>query len=127
MADNIPKDLKYTKEHEWALQRGNVVRIGITDHAQASLGDVVFLELPKVGDMIEAGEECGSIESTKAVSSLFAPLTGKVVTVNQEAVEDPELINTEPYGDGWLIEIEPSDSKQLADLLDAGAYQELLK
>ncbi|HEX8537964.1 MAG TPA: glycine cleavage system protein GcvH [Cystobacter sp.] len=127
MAGNIPPDLKYTQEHEWARQQGSVVVVGVTDHAQSALGDVVYVELPKVGATLTAGKQFGVIESTKAVSDLFAPLTGKVVKVNEDLPNNPSVINTDPYGAGWILELEPSDSSQLAGLLDAAAYGKLLK
>src|SRR5512140_1079166 len=119
---NIPDDLKYTKDHEWARQKGTKVLVGITDFAQDQLGDVVFVELPAVGDEVKRGESFGVVESTKAVSELFAPVSGKVVEVNDPLVEAPESINEDPYEEGWMIAIEPSDPKELADLLDVKAY-----
>lgn len=127
MADNIPGDLKYTREHEWARAQGSVVVVGVTDHAQTSLGDVVYVELPKVGAKVTAGTSVGTIESTKAVSELFSPLSGTVVKVNDALTDNPSLVNEAPYGDGWLMEIEPTDPKQVDGLLDAAAYAELLK
>ncbi|OJH38014.1 glycine cleavage system protein GcvH [Cystobacter ferrugineus] len=127
MAGNIPKNLKYTEEHEWARQEGSVVVVGVTDHAQSSLGEVVYVELPKVGATLTAGNQFGVIESTKAVSDLYSPLSGKVVKVNEALLGDASAINTDPYGAGWILELEPSDSSQLAGLLDAGAYEDLLK
>jgi glycine cleavage system H protein len=127
MADTIPGDLKYTKEHEWARVQGKVVVVGVTAHAQESLGDVVYVELPKVGSTVTAGSQFGVIESTKAVSDLYSPLTGKVVKVNESLPDNPSVINTDPYGAGWILELEPSDSSQLAGLLDAAAYGSLLK
>jgi glycine cleavage system H protein len=120
---NIPDDLKYTKDHEWARSKGTKVLVGITDFAQDQLGDVVFVELPSVGDEVKRGESFGVVESTKAVSELFAPISGKVVEVNDPLVEAPENINEDPYEEGWMIAIEPSDPRELADLLDAKAYQ----
>jgi glycine cleavage system H protein len=120
---NIPDDLRYTKDHEWARQKGTTVLVGITDFAQDQLGDVVFVELPAVGDQVKRGESFGVVESTKAVSELFAPLSGKVVEVNGPLLEAPESINEDPYQEGWMIAIEPSDPKELAGLLDAKAYQ----
>jgi glycine cleavage system H protein len=120
---NIPDDLKYTKDHEWARQKGTKVLIGITDFAQDQLGDVVFVELPAIGDEVKRGESFGVVESTKAVSELFAPISGKVVEVNDPLVEAPENINEDPYEEGWMIAIEPSDPKELAELLDAKAYK----
>ena len=119
---NIPDDLKYTKDHEWARQKGAKVLVGITDFAQDQLGDVVFVELPAVGDEVKKGESFGVVESTKAVSELFAPISGKVVEVNDPLVEAPESINEDPYEEGWMIAIEPSDPKELAELLDVKAY-----
>ena len=120
---NIPDDLRYTKDHEWARQKGTTILVGITDFAQDQLGDVVFVELPAVGDQVKRGESFGVVESTKAVSELFAPISGKVVEVNGPLLEAPESINEDPYQEGWMIAIEPSDPKELAGLLDAKAYQ----
>lgn len=127
MAENIPGDLRYTKDHEWARQAGSVVQVGVTAHAQEALGDVVYVELPKLGSTITEGKQFGVIESTKAVSELFAPLSGKVVKVNDALTDKPDTVNDDPYGAGWIIEVEPSDPKQLSTLLDAQAYAELLK
>jgi glycine cleavage system H protein len=124
---DIPQDLKYTQDHEWARQQGSTIVVGVTQHAQEALGDVVYVELPKVGSSITAGKQFGVIESTKAVSELYAPITGKVVKVNDTLTDNPSTVNEDPYGNGWIIEVEPSDSKQLAGLLDASAYAELLK
>jgi glycine cleavage system H protein len=122
---NVPKDLKYTKDHEWARQQGKAVVVGVTDHAQEALGDVVYVELPKVGVDVKAGVSFGVIESTKAVSELFAPITGKVVQINAALVKDPALVNKDPYA-AWLIEIEPADSKEWGSLLDAAGYEKLV-
>ncbi|WP_257456374.1 glycine cleavage system protein GcvH [Archangium lipolyticum] len=127
MAGNIPQNLKYTKEHEWARIEGNRVVVGVTSHAQEALGDVVYVELPKVGASLTAGKQFGVIESTKAVSDLFSPLTGKVVKVNDALTDSPQTINSDPYGAGWIVEVEPSDTKELAGLMDASAYENLLK
>jgi glycine cleavage system H protein len=124
---DIPNDLKYTKDHEWARQSGSLVAVGVTQHAQEALGDVVYVELPKLGSTITAGKQFGVIESTKAVSELFAPISGKVVKVNDLLNDKPDTINADPYGEGWIIEIEPSDPKQLNELLSAQAYADLLK
>jgi glycine cleavage system H protein len=120
---NFPDDLKYTADHEWARQKGDRVVVGITDFAQDQLGDVVYVELPAVGDEVKKGESFGVVESTKAVSELFAPVSGKVVEVNDPLVETPETVNEDPYEEGWLIAIEPSDPAELAALLDAKAYK----
>lgn len=124
---DVPKNLKYTKEHEWARTEGQAIVVGVTAHAQESLGDVVYVELPKVGGTVTAGQPFGVIESTKAVSELFAPLTGKVVKVNDALTDNPQTVNTDPYGAGWLIEIEPSDAGQVAGLLSPEAYEQLLQ
>jgi glycine cleavage system H protein len=121
-----PEDLKYTEEHEWlARTEGNTVRLGITEYAQDQLGDVVFVELPKVGAAIEAGSPFGEVESTKSVSEIFAPVSGTVVAVNTALDDTPELINSDPYGEGWIVEINTEDLTALDELMDAAAYQEL--
>lgn len=127
MSDNIPNELRYTDEHEWARQDGDLIVIGITDHAQAQLGDVVFLELPEVGSMLEKGKALGVVESVKAVSDLYAPLTGEVVEINESLVDSPEGVNSDPYGEAWMIKIRPEDPAAWASLMDATAYAELLK
>jgi glycine cleavage system H protein len=127
MSDSIPKDLKYTKDHEWARVQGNIAVVGVTQHAQESLGDVVYVELPKVGTTIAAGKQFGVIESTKAVSELYAPVSGKVVKVNDALTNKPDTVNEDAYGAGWIIEVELSDTKQLDGLLSADAYADLLK
>jgi glycine cleavage system H protein len=127
MAGNIPQNLKYTKEHEWARIEGTRVVVGVTQHAQEALGDVVYVELPKVGSTVTVGKQFGVIESTKAVSDLYSPISGKVVKVNDALTDSPQTVNSDPYGAGWIIEIESSDSKELAGLMDATAYGELLK
>jgi glycine cleavage system H protein len=122
----VPDDLKYTAEHEWIRTGdGAAVRVGITDYAQEALGDVVYVTLPEVGTSVTSGAACGEIESTKSVSDLFAPVTGTVSARNDALDDQPELINSAPYGDGWIIEIEPSDTAELDGLLDAGAYGSL--
>jgi glycine cleavage system H protein len=125
MADN-PQNLRYTKDHEWARREGKAVAVGVTAHAQESLGDVVYVELPKVGDTVTAGAPFGVVESTKAVSELFAPISGKVTRVNTALSDEPSTINSDPYGAGWIVEIEPSDPAQLDGLMDANAYAELV-
>jgi glycine cleavage system H protein len=123
----IPKDLKYTKDHEWARKAGAVVVVGVTAHAQEALGDVVYVELPKPGAPVTAGKPFGVIESTKAVSELFAPVTGKVVKVNDELADSPQTVNQDPYGRGWLVEVEPADQKALDGLLSPQDYEQLIK
>src|SRR3954465_8670215 len=125
MAD-YPDSLKYTKEHEWTRIAGNKATIGITIFAKDQLGDVVYLELPEVGAQIVRGEPFGVVESTKAVSELFAPVTGKITKVNKELVDAPEGINDDPYEKGWMIEVEVSSQEELSELLSAAQYQELV-
>jgi glycine cleavage system H protein len=119
---NFPDDLRYTKDHEWARSQGARVQFGITAFATSQLGDVVYVELPAVGATVTKGQTFGVVESTKAVSDLYAPISGKVVEVNGPLVDAPEGVNADPYGKGWMIAVEPSDPKQLAELLDAKAY-----
>ncbi|SDJ23832.1 glycine cleavage system H protein [Frankineae bacterium MT45] len=121
----VPDDLHYTAEHEWVRVNGSIARVGITDFAQEALGDVVYVTLPEVGASVERGGAFGEIESTKSVSDLFAPVDGSVVTRNDLLDGRPELINSDPYGDGWIVEIEITDPAQVEALLDAGAYGEL--
>lgn len=121
-----PKDLKYTKDHEWAKKVGSAVQIGVTFHAQDALGSVVYVELPKVGTAVSAGGQFGVIESTKAVSELYAPLSGKVAKVNDAVVNNPSLVNEAPYAGGWLLEIEPSNAAEWDSLMDADTYTKSL-
>jgi glycine cleavage system H protein len=120
----VPDDLKYTAEHEWVrVSEGSAaVRIGITDYAQSALGDVVYVSLPDIGAQVGAGAAFGEVESTKSVSDLYAPLAGVVTARNEQLQETPELINSDPYGAGWIVELEPSDAADLDALLDPGAY-----
>jgi len=119
---NVPANLKYAKSHEWArLEADGIVTIGITDHAQEALGDIVFLELPEVGRTLKAGEECAVVESVKAASDIYAPISGEVVEVNQAAVDTPESVNQDAYT-AWLFKVKPADSAELNTLLDAAAY-----
>ncbi len=119
-----PQDLRYTAEHEWVrVGEDGTVRIGITSFAQDSLGDVVYVSLPTVGDTVAAGDACGEVESTKSVSDLYAPLAGEVTGVNDSLEATPELVNTDPYGDGWMYELRPSDESTVDALLDQAAYQ----
>lgn len=124
---NFPDDLRYTREHEWARRKGKNIAVGITEYAQDQLGDVVYLELPDVGDPVKKGESFGVVESTKAVSELFAPVSGKVVEVNDPLADAPETINEDPYEEGWMVVIEPSDPAELDALMDAKAYQAFLE
>jgi glycine cleavage system H protein len=119
---NFPEDLKYTREHEWTRPKGANVVVGITEYAQDQLGDVVYLELPEAGDTVKKGESFGVVESTKAVSELFAPISGKVLEVNDPLSDAPETINEDPYEEGWMIVIQPSDPRELDELMDAKAY-----
>src|SRR5579875_298460 len=122
----IPAGLKYSKEHEWVAAEDSVATIGITDFAQDQLGEIVFVELPGVGDKISKDDAFGVIESVKAASDIYAPISGTVVEVNQELPESPEIINEDPYGDGWLIKIKIGDTAELDDLLDSDEYEELV-
>ncbi len=119
----FPEDLMYTEEHEWVQIEGDLAIIGVTDFAQDQLGDVVFVELPEVGTMLKEGKPFGVVESVKAVSDVYAPLSGEVVEINEELPEAPEVINTPPYEDGWMIKIHFSDPSQLDGLMDADAYR----
>ena len=123
---NVPEQLKYTKEHEWVCEVStNRYRVGITDYAQVALGDIVYIQLPKLGDPIGAGKVCGEVESTKSVSEIYAPLSGKVVLVNESLDTAPETLNKEPYGAGWIFEVEISAPSELESLLSAGDYASL--
>ena len=124
---DFPDDLQYTRDHEWCRVQGNRATVGITDHAQDALGDIVYLELPAVGDEVKKGEAFGVVESTKAVSDLFAPVSGKVVEVNGPLADAPEAINEDPYEEGWMVQIEMSDPKELSDLLGKAAYQKFVE
>jgi len=124
---NVPTELKYTKSHEWIQDLGDgTVNIGITDHAQTLLGDLVFIELPELDSEMEAGEECAVVESVKAASDVYIPLSGTVIAVNEALADTPELVNQDAYGEGWLIKLKLSDSKELDDLIDASAYEEVM-
>ena len=122
----FPEDLKYTSEHEWVRETGAAVRIGITDFAQDALGDIVYVSLPEVGTSIEAGASVGELESTKSVSDVYAPVSGTVTARNDALDGTPELVNSDPYGEGWLFEVEVSDPSQIGGLLDAAGYQATL-
>jgi len=122
----IPEGLKYSKEHEWVATEDSVATIGITDYAQDQLGEVVYIELPAVGDKVSKDDPFGVVESVKAVSDIYAPVSGTVTEVNQELVESPEIVNEDPYGDGWLIKIRIADLVELDDLMDSEEYQEMV-
>ncbi|MFZ9641117.1 MAG: glycine cleavage system protein GcvH [Candidatus Nanopelagicaceae bacterium] len=122
---NIPQELRYTKEHEWISGAGPVVKVGITDFAQAALGDIVYIQLPKVGDTVKADAVCGEVESTKSVSEIYSPLSGKIVSVNESLNSQPEIINGDPYGSGWICEIEVADVSAINGLLTAEQYSEI--
>jgi glycine cleavage system H protein len=121
-----PEDLSYTETHEWAKVDGNVATVGLTDHAQSELGDIVYLELPEVGAEVTAGGEFGVVESVKAASDLNAPLSGKVVDVNDAATQDPALVNRDCYGDGWLVKLELKDPSEVENLKTAAEYKEFI-
>ena len=123
---NVPADLKYTQEHEWVKKEGERIRVGITAFAQAELGDVVFVELPKTGAKVSPGQSFGVVESVKAVSDLFAPVSGEVVEVNAALSKAPETVNQDPYGQGWMIVLEPSNAAEWDQLLTAAQYEELI-
>jgi glycine cleavage system H protein len=122
----IPAELKFSKDHEWALATDLVVRVGITDFAQDALGDVVFVELPKIGTSVSANDSLGEVESTKSVSEIYAPVSGTVTAINDQLSKSPELINSDPYGKGWICEITVSSAGEFENLLDAGAYAALI-
>jgi len=124
---NTPEDLSYTKDHEWVRVKGEEATVGITDHAQQQLGDIVYVELPKVGDKFETSEPFGSIESVKAVSEIFMPLSGTVAQVNDALNDSPELVNEDPYGDGWMIRLKIDKPSQVDALLTSIAYEDYIK
>ena len=124
---NIPENLYYTKEHEWASVSGDTVIVGITDYAQGELGDIVFVELPEIGKETNAEQPFGTIEAVKTVSDLYAPVSGKVVDINDSLVNKPDLINKDPYGEGWIIKIQIKNKEELNNLLNASKYKELLE
>ena len=119
---NFPTNVKYTSEHEWIRLEGDIAYVGITDYAQDQLGDIVFVDIPTEGETLEKGETFGTIEVVKTVSDLFLPIGGKVLEINPALEENPELVNQDPYGEGWLIKIQPTDLSEMEDLLDAEAY-----
>lgn len=124
---DLNKEVSYSKTHEWAKKTGNIVRIGVDDYAQSALGDIVYVELPSVGTNVSAGAAFGSLESTKAVSDLNSPVTGKVVKVNEALSDSPDLVNSSPYGDAWMVEVEVADSKDFDALMKCDAYAEYVK
>lgn len=120
----IPDELKYTNDHEWIMEEGELLVIGITDYAQDALGEIVYIELPGEGDEITKGDPFGAVESTKAVSDMYAPVSGDVVEVNEALLDSPETINEDPYGEGWMIKVRPYDPDEIKDLLDFDKYTE---
>ncbi len=123
---NLPGDIVYSRDHEWAKVEGDTVVIGISDYAQDQLGDIVFVELPEVGDSFEAGDEFGTLESVKAVSELYLPIGGEIVAINKVLEDTPELINQDPYG-GWIVTVKPSNVDELQELLDRDGYMKILE
>jgi glycine cleavage system H protein len=123
---NVPTDLRYSSDHEWIRTEGTTVRVGITDYAQDALGDVVYVEVPQVGDAFGAGDKMSEVESTKSVSDIFAPVAGVIVEVNTDLADAPEKLNADPYGDGWICVIDPSDAGEVEGLLDASSYSDLI-
>jgi glycine cleavage system H protein len=124
---NVPEQLRYSSDHEWVSRDGDVVRVGITDYAQDALGDVVFVQVPTVGDVVKAGESFGEVESTKSVSDVYAPVGGTVLEVNEALSDAPQALNEDPYGDGWICTIRMSDPAEYDALLDAAAYGALVE
>lgn len=124
---SFPEDVKYTKDHEWAKQDGDTVLVGLSDYAQDQLGEVVFVELPETGDSFGEGDEFGSVESVKAVSEIYLPIAGEVTAINQDLEDAPELVNSDCYKGGWLVRIKPDDIGQMDNLMDKGAYLDMLK
>jgi glycine cleavage system H protein len=123
---NIPQNLKYTKDHEWVVVEGDIATIGITDFAQSELGDIVFVDITTEGETLDHEEVFGSVEAVKTVSDLFMPISGEIIELNEKLDGDPELVNSDPYGDGWMIKVKISDVSQLNDLLDAASYEALI-
>ena len=123
---NIPQSLKYTKEHEWVREDGDTVTVGITDHAQGELGDIIFVEFPEIGQKIERDEPFGTIEAVKTVADLFAPISGTVTEINETLDDSPESVNQDPYGDGWMVKVSVSEPGELDNLMSAVEYQEMI-
>ena len=126
MSDEVRDDLKYTETHEWLKLEGDKAKVGITDHAQSELTDIVFVEFPEIGKEVNKGDEICVVESVKSVSEIYSPLSGKIININKKLEDEPEIINKSPYDDGWLIELEIKDESQVNDLLDAQAYKKLI-
>ena len=122
---NIPQSLKYTKEHEWVREDGDTVTVGITDHAQGELGDIIFVEFPEIGQKIERDEPFGTIEAVKTVADLFAPISGTVIEINETLDDSPESVNNDPYGDGWMVKVSVSEPGELDNLMSADQYLEM--
>jgi glycine cleavage system H protein len=125
-AEELPEDLRYTAEHEWVRRVGDVVRVGITAHAQSALGDIVYVQLPERGTAVDAAQPVGEVESTKSVSDIYAPVSGEVTSRNDALDATPELVNTDPFGAGWMFEIRPADPDAIEGLLDAAAYRSVI-
>jgi len=123
---NIPQSLKYTKEHEWVREDGDTVTVGITDHAQGELGDIIFVEFPEIGQKIQRDEPIGTIEAVKTVADLFAPISGTVTEINETLDDSPESVNQDPYGDGWMVKVSVSEPGELDNLMSAVQYQEMI-
>ncbi len=123
---DLPQDLKYTKEHEWVKIDDNILMLGITDHAQSELGDIIFIEFPDLNQVISKDEPFGTIEAVKTVADLFAPVSGKIIEINQDLEDNPELVNSDPYGEGWIVKITDFDKSQLNALLDSNNYKEII-
>jgi len=123
---DVKKDLKYTESHEWVKIKGNTALVGITDHAQSELTDIVFVELPEIGKKVKKGEELCIVESVKSVSEIYAPVSGKITKINEKLEDSPETVNTNPYDDGWLVELEIEDDSEITKLLDADSYEKTI-
>lgn len=124
---NFPAEVRYAESHEWARAEGDSIKVGITDYAQDQLGDIVFVELPEVGDTLDKGEEFGTVESVKAVSELYMPISGEIIAINSSLEESPEKVNNTPYSDGWMIEVKGENPSEMDDLMDSDAYLGTLK
>lgn len=123
----LPEDFRYAETHEWAKIKDDKIIVGITDYAQDHLGDLTFVELPQVGDTYQKGDECGTLESTKAVSEIFMPVSGEILAVNSALLDSPGLVNSDPYGEGWLLELMPENTQDVEQLLTAEAYREMIR